>query len=91
MNKIPLYKHFKNINNLRYHANEKHTIYSILDRINTHVGIIQFELNKINELKMELIEKDKKHNFKINNAYQCDDNFDYDEYYTQKIIKQGGL
>ena len=91
MNKIPLYKHFKNINYLRYHSNDKHTIYSILDRINTHVSIIQFELNKINELKMELIEKDKKHNLKICNAYQCDDNFDYDEYYTQKIIKQGGL
>jgi len=85
MNKIPLYKHFKNINNLRYHANDKNTIYSILDRINTHVSIIQFELNKINELKMELIEKDK------NNKYNASLYDDYDDYYTQKIIKQGGL
>ena len=33
----------------------------------------------------------KKNKIKTYNAYQCDDNFDYDEYYTKKIIRQGGL
>tara|TARA_B100002019_G_C20892708_1_gene414237 strand:- start:194 stop:463 length:270 start_codon:yes stop_codon:yes gene_type:complete len=89
MNKIPFYKHFKHINNLRYNINDKKTIYSILDRIDLHMSIIQFEINKINDIKMELIRNNNVK--KTYNAYQCDDNYDYDDYYTQKVIKQGGL
>tara|TARA_B100001287_G_scaffold259789_1_gene247281 strand:+ start:4070 stop:4345 length:276 start_codon:yes stop_codon:yes gene_type:complete len=91
MNKIPFYKHFKLINNVHRNFHDKHSIEYILERINEHAAIIQFELNKINELKMELIEKDKKNKIKTYNAYLCDDNYDYDEYLTKKIIRQGGL
>jgi hypothetical protein len=78
----------KHLSQIQSQVDNNTSACNVLIRVDAHISIIQSEINKINDIKLEVI---KKNNYNIikeektANAYECDD------HYIQKIIKRGGL